>query len=176
MYKTGDKEASIRSLQRYLSLIYDGKMTVNQNGRFDENTISALNRFQKENSFAITDKADYITFNAIYNAYVEKLSTRNLSKIYSQIRFPLTRGMRNNAVSDINSMMSVILDYYSIFYIAPSGDYFSEDTEDAVRLLRGIFNLPDIDVIDEFLYKRILDEYNSVISIKNNEGTFNFQS
>jgi hypothetical protein len=48
----------------------------------------------------------------------------------------------------------------------PTGDYFSNDSEEAVKILSGIFGFDIHNTIDERLYSRLKEERKSISRIK----------
>ena len=172
MYSISDKRSSVKMLQRYLNKIYEKEMTINKNGVFDEDTLLALNKFQKDNNLDIKEYADYETFSALYSSYIQKQKKLEAQKKNPNVQFPIQRGETSLFVARINHIMSEILIYYSLYWISPKGDYFSNITEEAIRIIRGIFGFEDSDTIDELLYLRLIDEFESINLIKSNEGHY----
>ena len=166
MYSIEDKTAAVRTLQKYLSKIYSDEVTINPNGIFDDNTLFALNRFQRENGLSIENYADFQSFDAIYNAYIGEVIREKAGKSAPDTAFPLKRGDQSYSVLRLNAMLGEILDYYSMPHYSPKSDYFSSDTEKSIRLIREILNFEDGNTIDEVLYSRILSEWKSINKIK----------
>jgi hypothetical protein len=167
MYKIGDNKSANKAIQHYLAKIYGKEMSINKSGVFDDNTILALNEFQRDNAIDVNGYADYTTFNALYSAYINKTIADEVQADLPGARFPIKRGDKSPLVAAINDIMHEILDYYSIHQISPNGDYFSSVSEEAVEILRNIFGLDNCNVIDERLYSRLKDEHKSISLIKN---------
>ena len=172
MYDVSDKRSAIKVLQRYLNKLYGNELSISQNGIFDESTILALNKFQKDNNLDITDHADRETFSALYSSYVEKDKELELKKRNPNLRFPIKRGESSPFIANINYIMREILMHYSIYWITPGGDYFSSTTEEAVKALRDIFEFKSTNVVDEMLYLRLKDEFESISMIKRSKGDY----
>jgi hypothetical protein len=166
MYNIEDKVSAVRTLQKYLKKIYGDETSLNQNGILDDNTLIALNRFQRENGFSIEAYADFKSFDAIYDAYITEVIREKTRKFAHDTTFPLKRGDQSYSVLLLNTMLREILDYYSMLHYTPKTDYFSFDTEKSARIIREILGFDDSDTIDELLYSRILMEWKSINKIK----------
>ena len=175
MYIINDNEAAIKTLQRYLSEIYSEEIDVNINGIFDNSTILALNRFQKENNLDVRNYVDYECYTLIYDAYTIKMNRLRLHKDIKRNTFPIKRGDQSPIVATINLMLCEILKYYKINYSIPRGDYYSDDTQKANHIIRDIFNIEKADTIDEKMYSRLIEEWKSIGKIKTNGSDYFFR-
>ena len=175
MYMINDNKAAIKTLQRYLAEIYSDESSVNVNGIFDNNTLLALHRFQKENNLIVRDYVNYECYILIYNAYTKKIKHYQLHKAVPKDTFPIKRGDQSPIVETINSMLCKILEYYSMNYSVPRGDYYSDATQKANHIVRDIFNFEKNDTIDEDMYLRLIDELKSINKIKNKNGDYFFR-
>jgi hypothetical protein len=137
-----------------------------QNGIFDDTTLAALNRFQKDTGLDIENHADFQSFDSIYNAYLNELLREEARKSAPDTSFPLRRGDQSHSVMRLNAMLKDILDYYSIYSYDLYSDYFSSHTEESVKLLREILNFEVGEKVDELLYSRIVSEWRSISKIK----------
>ncbi len=167
MYHIRDNKAAIRVTQRYLSKIYRNTITVSENGVFDEKTIAALNMFQKEHELEIVNYVDFDTFSKIFEAYLDAERNLSVEKVTSSVVFPISRGTQSNFMLQINSMLTDVLKFYSIFDAPGITNYYSAETENAVKYISKIFGLPEQTEIDQLLYLRLYDEWNSINTTKN---------
>lgn len=167
MYNINDNAAAIRVIQKYLAKIFEDTFYISQNGVFDENTILALNRFQKENNLEIKDYVDYTAFTAIFDAYSNAKLIDIVKTNTPHIDFPISRGMQSSEIYKINSMLAEILRYYSVFELLPVTNYFSAETENAIKLLSSILDIEEQTQIDEIFYYKMLNEHKSIKSIIN---------
>ena len=142
MYNQSDKEAAIREIQRYLYTISQIEKTIPYlaiDGIFGDETKNAVREFQRLKRLPETGSVDNTTFDALYKDYVNILEARNqTNKIFNISLYPLNRGDSGSNVSIINSLISDLAKYYDIPNV-PSGDFFNEDTENAIRSLERIF-------------------------------------
>lgn len=162
MYQINDNNAAIKLLQRYLGGIYEGSVIINQTGVFDENTAAALNAFQTQNSFKIKPYADREVYESIYNEYLRSLRKKAAEKAAPDIFFPAKRGSRSLSIGIVNSMLNDLLKFYSIFDFSPQGEYFTSETERAIKEIGKIFETDTDGTLDEELYLRITDEWKSI--------------
>ena len=172
MYNINDKSSAIRAIQKYLSKIYGDTLNVNENGIFDDKTSFALNRFQKENELEIKNSVDFAAFSAIINAYNEASLISDVKRQNPHIKFPLTRGMQNIEIYKINSILGDILRHYSLSDSPPLTNYYSEQTENAVKKVSGIFNMDEQAEIDEILYSKIEKELKAINTIINDGNEY----
>lgn len=172
MYNINDNPATIRVIQKYLAKIFEGTFYINQNGVFDENTILALNRFQKENNLEIKDYVDYTAFTAIFDAYSNAKLIDIVKTNAPHIDFPISRGMQSGEIYKINSMLAEILRYYSVFELPSATNYFSAETENAIKLLSSILDIEEQTQIDEIFYYKMLKEHKSIKSIINAQNEY----
>ncbi len=163
MYPITDTVAGVKSVQRYLSKIYDNEIMVSQSGFFDKNTLLALNKFQNENGLKVQNFVDYANYTLLYQAFKAK-SERDDQKKRTNIAYPLSRGDKNPAMYDINKMISDIIKHYGHHTPLSVNDYFSVDTENALKIVNNILGFDNVKCIDEILHLRILKEWNSIRS------------
>lgn len=166
MYDINDNISAIKTLELYLGKIYQDEISINQNGNFDDLTKMALNRFQSENGLMQKSYADFESYRAIYKAYQEKIEQDNARKIAPDIIFPIKRGDQSSAVLKFNSMLKEILEFYSNYSFIPQSDYFSEETEEAVRILQNVFDFEINGIANDIFYSRLVKEWKSINKIK----------
>ena len=160
MYDINDKEAATRRVQRYLSKIYENEITISETGFLDKNTLLALNKFQNENGLKERKSINYANYTLLYERFINangRHKQRDKTVIY-----PLTRGNKHPEIYNINYMLSNILKHYGHFVALNVNDYFSEETEKALKIANNIFGFEDTDYIDELLHSRIIIEWNSI--------------
>lgn len=165
MYMTNDTEGMIKVIKQYIGKIYESDFIINVNGKLDANTIYAIRKFQSENNINTSNYIDYNTFLAAYEAYKNKVLTEHAKNTFTDIIFPIKMGDQYSGITNVNYMLRGILEYYSIYHVSPSGDYFSNDSKEAVKIIRQVFEIEDGDIIDEIMYLRLLGEWKSISSI-----------
>lgn len=161
MYDINDKEAATRRVQRYLSKIYENEITISETGFLDKNTLLALNRFQNENGLKERKPIDYANYTLLYEGFINA-NERHKQRDKTAVIYPLTRGDKHPEIYNINYMLSNILKHYGYFVALNVNDYFSEETEKALKIANNIFVFEDTDYIDELLHSRIIIEWNSI--------------
>jgi hypothetical protein len=163
MHRIEDKVTAKKNIQRYLSKIYEGELPVYPSGIFDKNTITALNRFQKDNGLDIVNYLDYESFSKLYKKYLIKIDEEKILKESAfGTAYPLSRGDQGAEIGRINIMLSDILTFYGQLDRINTDDYFSQSTEDAVKIISEIFDIDEVTDINETLYSRIKKEWNSI--------------
>ena len=166
MYDIKDNISAVKALQLYLGTIYKNETSINQNGKFYDSTMIALKRFQRENDLSETGYADFESYQAIYKTYLRKVEQENAQKIAPDIIFPLKKGDQSSAVLKFNSMVKEILEFYSYYAFLSYSDYFSEDTENAVRFLQNILDFDINGAVNDVFYARLVKEWKSINKIK----------
>ena len=162
MYKISDKPAAIREVQRYLRHIGYDSYPVIVSGVYDDNTKLAVEDFQGSNGIAISGVIDALTFSRLYDKYKSYVKAKKLRDKYkSLIEFPLTRGTVSDEMLHVNRMISELLKKYGIANVFRVNRTFSNETQAGVKELRRIYDLNDNEVIDEELYIRIFNDYDS---------------
>lgn len=171
MYKVYDKQEAVRQVQLYLAAVEDGRLYVAPTGVFDENTRLSVISFQNLRGLEPTGIVDRETFDLLYLEYVDA-GERNL--LYathgSFISFPLLPGQRSDSMMQINRMLAALLNYYGLSHNLRDSNFYSDETASAVKMMRRIYLLPDLNLIDEDFYIAMFRDHDSIIS-KN--GNFN---
>lgn len=162
MYLLNDKKSAVKSVQRYLSKIYSSKISVAENGHFDDNTLLALHTFQKENGREIKDYVDYNDFTLIYDEYLKKLEIEYMHNIYGSELYPIVMGDTGDEVLHINRMLLEILEYYGYYIGLDARPYYSQKTAEAIDIITEIFEYENEKIIDELLHSRIEKEWKSI--------------
>ena len=67
----------------------------------------------------------------------------------------------SEGIFHINTTLAALLDYYGITHRLRASSFYSEETALAVSALRKIYMLDEGDHIDELLYFRMINDYNS---------------
>ncbi|MBR5139826.1 MAG: peptidoglycan-binding protein [Clostridia bacterium] len=169
MYRIYDKPAAIKRVQQYLSLVSDPSIFVAPSGVYDENTRLSVIYFQNLHGLSPTGVVNYPTFELLYNDYLFITKKEVLSdKLNSFIAFPLLPGHMAEEMMHINRTMGDLLDYYGFTHRLRDSNFYSEESADAVRTLREIYNLKPLELIDEELYLRMINDHNSIGRMRRN--------
>ncbi|MBQ8303152.1 MAG: peptidoglycan-binding protein [Clostridia bacterium] len=163
MYKVYDKKEAIRLVQIYIAEISKDDAYVAPTGVYDENTLNSVLNFQRASGLETTGVVDKETFDALFSEY-SLITERDMinNSLSSFINFPILPGDSYPAISNINIIMSILLDHYGYTHSIRKNNYYSPETAEAVRILRGIYRLNDIMLIDEIFYKKLMGDYNSL--------------
>ena len=166
MYLINSKSDYVKEIQRYISDLYN---FVPQTGVYDDKTKTLVKEFQRENNLDETGIVDYQTFNSLFLNHIRKNRLKKSDNTsFSPIKFPINFGESSNEIYQINLLLNKILSYYGIDHILPLSSFYSLKTVDGVKLLRKIYWLEEQDYIDEELYFRLINDYNSILKTEYN--------
>ena len=143
MYLIDDKKSAIRDLQRFLFVIGQkhGIPYVSVDGFYGKETEDAVKEFQRLFALEITGTVKKETFDAIYDEYLKVIKGEDGESLdFSKNAFPLKLGDSGNEVSVLNSFIRELSKIYKDLPL-PYGDFYSSDTNNAVRLLQGYFRI-----------------------------------
>ena len=155
MYYITEKHNAIKTVQRFLGQ--------NQTGVFGKGTKRSVTAHQAQNGIEPTGIVDYETFNSLKDNY-NTISESCI--IFSS--FPYKRGDSGSELAIINAIIGEVIDKYTFEGVAPVGEYYGDDTVEAVIRLREIFMLEHSEEIDEKFISRLITEKNAInLSQKN---------
>ena len=162
MYRVQNKTAAIKEIQRNIlraGYATDGMII---SGIYDENTRTAVTKFQKDKMLEESGFVDEATFTALYElAEKERLAKELRDNLVSMAEFPIKRGEHSAVIASINYMLNNLLMKYGSSIYIHNKMHFGDETSSAIKLLRRIYMLPDSSVIDEELYLRIFNDHRS---------------
>lgn len=162
MYRIEDTTAAIKEVQRYLISLSDGGHVV-ANGRYDENTRTAVMRFQKKVGITPDGTVDYHTFSALYDAFLEQQLKNDVSEASrGYLSFPITRNSKPEEIRSVNMKIQEILKYYGAEITQYVFSVYNAEVEESIMILRDIFQLEGDTMIDEVLFWRIVREHSSI--------------
>ena len=140
MYFVDDKRAAICEIQRYLFVIGQemGLTHLSVDGFYSEETELAVREFQRIHFLSETGAVDRETFDMIYGEYdrISKDKKNNESELFA-IDYPMRIGSVGNSVSDLNGIIRELSEFYTDLP-TPRGDFYSQNTEDAIKMLQRI--------------------------------------
>lgn len=167
MYRVNDRVSAIKEIQGYLGAIIVDEPFVAPSGVYDDNTRLAVIKFQEQNGLESDGIVDMITFDLLYAQYRRKIERDKIQRsTNSFVDFPILPGDFTPALAHINKMMSSLLDNYGVTHDLSDGTYYSRAMSEAVKEIRRIYLLEALDLIDEVLYSRMVNDYNSIFKIK----------
>lgn len=172
---SGSSGISVRTLQYYLSIIAyfnPALEPVPLNGSFDSATVSAVERFQRFYGLPDTGIVDTATWNTISRIYTETVNALpsgyegENAKLYPG--YFLTKGMRGQAVSDLQSYLSYIGSNIAEIPQLPVTGYFGDQTENAVTIFQRLFGLEQSGSVGPLTWSAIAKEYDALKDSANN--------
>jgi len=159
----------VRTVQYYLSII----AYFNQNlapvpltGSFDSATVDAVSRFQQFYGLPVTGVVDTATWNIITKIYTETVASLppgyegENAKLYPG--YFLTPGMRNQAVTDLQSYLSFIGQNIAEIPVIPVTGYYGEQTENAVTAFQRLYGLTQSGSVGPVTWYQIAREYDAL--------------
>ncbi len=168
--KEGDSGISVRTIQYYLSIIayFNGALApVPRTSIFDSATIDAVERFQKFYGLDVTGIVDNDTWNTITRIYTETVASLppgysgQNAKLYPG--YFLTKGLRNESVSDLQTYLSRISDNLTEIPKVSVTGYFGDLTETAVSEFQRLFGLDVTGAVGPVTWAFIAREYDSLV-------------
>ena len=158
MYKMNDKAAAIREIQMFLERLNLLNSYIAPSGIYDEKTKAAVIKFQNLSNIKSTGVVDYITYSKLFESYTKVSKVQKIdNNIGQNVVFPLRHGDYGEHIYAFNDILSKILNEYGIFHSLRRSMYFSEETEEAVRVLRKMFLMEEGEA-DQLFYDRVLNE------------------
>ncbi len=162
-----DTRSHIYELQYYLRVIQIAmgeRKLINPDGIYGEETREAVKQFQNQFGLPVTGKADKETWDKIYEEYIkaeEELAVAGSVRVY-----PL--GIKEIKKGDTYEEIYVLqfllrrndIRHKGNSNVTYSGVYDTQ-TEDAVKELQRVFNLPQTGVLNKQLWNRLADYHNT---------------
>ncbi len=166
----GQSGIPIRTLQYYLSVIayFNGALSpVPRTAVFDADTVDAVERLQSFYGLPVTGIVDDDTWNTITRVYTETVASLppNYSgqnaKLYPG--YFLTKGVRNESVSDLQSYLSRIAETLTLIPAVSVTGYFGDQTEASVREFQSLFGLDPTGAVGPVTWATIAREYDALV-------------
>ncbi len=162
----GSAGTPVRLIQYYLNVIayFGGILDIFPiNGIYDEVTANAVRAFQQYFGISPTGEVDRETWNRlsdIYRATVngipDTLYGEN-AKLYPG--YFLSEGLRNEDVTDLQTYLSYISDFYTDIPKIPVTGYFGSQTAEAVRFFQRLFGLEQTGAVGAVTWNEIAQQY-----------------
>ncbi len=159
----------VRTVQYYLNIIayFNSNLEpVPLNGVFDSQTVDAVKRFQAFYGLPATGIVDNATWNMISKIYIDTVSSLpegyegTNAKLYPG--FFLTKGMRNDSVSDLQKYLVLISENINAIPKTSVTGYFGDLTENAVRVFQELYGLPISGAVGPVTWYSIAREYDAL--------------
>ena len=166
MYRIDNRSEAIKRVQEYLAVASDPKIFVAPTGVYDENTRLSVIYFQNSKNLSPTGVVDYATFVTLYDNYLAISRKDRLNKsLGGFITFPLKPGDLAEEMMHINRVMQDLLDHYGFTHSVRESNFYSEESQRAVELLRNVYGLDNARYIDEELYVRMTNDLSSILKL-----------
>ena len=165
--ETGSVGTSVALVQYYLNVIayFGGNIPLFPiNGVYDEVTANAVSSFQRLFMLPVSGRVDRTTYNKLREVYLEIVASippsiyGDSAKLYPG--YVLSEGIRNSDVSDLQSYLSFIADYYTDIPKIPVTGYFGAQTRAAVEKFQELFGLPVNGTVGAVTWYEISNQYN----------------
>ena len=163
MYSMYDRQAAIREIKKYLftvsRYVYTEIPKTTIDGFYDSETANAIGAFQAISELPITGSVDLRTFDALYALYNAAVTDFNTNDYIIEDRgFPVSPGDMNEDVRTVHLLINELADRFTELENVGTGNYYTNRTANAVRLLRHVFGFTDGETIDKGLYLRMIAE------------------
>ncbi len=156
----------VTTIQYYLSIIaYFNNVLepVPRTAVFGPETVEAVERFQAYYGLPVTGVVDSATWNTITRIYTETVGALpqgyegTNAKLYPG--FFLTKGMRNQSVTDLQTYLSLIARNINAIPEIPVTGYFGDQTENAVLTFQRLFGLDQSGAVGPVTWATIAQQY-----------------
>ena len=162
----GSAGSSVRLIQYYLNVIayFGGILDIFPiNGIYDDVTADAVRAFQSYFGLPVTGEVNRETWNTLSDIYRQTVNGIPDS-IYGQNAklFPgyvLSVGLRSSDVSDLQTYLSFISDFYTEIPKIPVTGYFGDQTREAVTVFQRLFGLEQTGFVGAVTWNEIAQQY-----------------
>ena len=168
MYFIDDNKAAIFEVQRFLFVIgqHSDLPHLSVDGFYTEETELAVREFQRIHSIEQSGVVDRKTYDMIYAEYVDILSSNEAwdTDIYHSA-YPMKTGDSGNRVSELNTVLRELSRFYRDIPL-PYGNFYSKNTESAIKMLQRAFRVAESGETSRELYNLLRTELISLQKIK----------
>ena len=162
----GSVGTPVRLIQYYLNVIayFGGIFDIFPlNGIYDEVTAEAVKSFQQYFGLEPSGDVDRETWNRLSEIYKETVSGIPDSIYGGNARlYPgyfLSKGIRNQDVTNLQTYLSYIADFYTDIPKIPVTGYFGEQTTEAVKVFQRLFGLEPTGAVGAVTWNEIAKQY-----------------
>ena len=162
----GSVGTPVRLIQYYLNVIayFGGIFDIFPlNGIYDEVTAEAVKSFQQYFGLEPSGDVDRETWNRLSEGYNETVSGILDSMYGGNTRlYPgyfLSKGIRNQDVTNLQTYLSYIADFYTDIPKIPVTGYFGEQTTEAVKVFQRLFGLEPTGAVGAVTWNEIAKQY-----------------
>lgn len=169
---TNDK-SSIAEVQRYLRELHhdtNGDIPlVNPDGIYGEETVAAVEAFQRANGLAVTGRVDNATWDAIYEAFLEALTRRakpvGISPFPDENGYEVVEGESSDVVMAVQLVLRLLANIYDDIGGTNTGGVYDEPTAADVRAFQARHNLPVTGKVDKATWNALAGAYNRAMGV-----------
>lgn len=164
-----EKQSEIYELQSMLRLIAQTDNSIpliNPDGIFGPETERAVLDFQSNMGLPPTGIVDFVTWNAITNAYhtSESLMRRGLAFFpFPGNGYEVIPGEKSDLVYIIQILLSGIEIVYDLFSGTDISGIYDQKTETAVRAFQKLNRLPVTGTVDSMTWDRLANDHNKFV-------------
>lgn len=158
----GDGASSVRDLQRWLRALSKENGAIPEvfiDGIYGSETREAVRVFQRENGISPTGEVDFLTFDAIFEAYsltVRDEETLGYAPDFESFKDGrISFGDEFDDVFVLQALLNVVALDDERYYVTPSGK-FDENTRVSVNLLRQLTGREESDFVDRTLWNDLV--------------------
>ena len=168
--RIGSTGTPVRLIQYYLDVIayFNGVFNIIPlNGIYDQMTADAVRAFQEFYGLAQSGEVERETWNKLQEVYRNTVGSipeqfyGNRAKLYPG--YFLSEGMRGQDVTDLQTYLSFIADYYNDIPKIPVTGYFGSQTRDAVESFQRLFGLEPIGSVGAVTWNTIAQQYDFLV-------------
>ena len=171
------KDTATRNIQRYLRrLSYENESIPRPpiDGIFDTATEDSLKAFQRIYELAPTGRADRVTFDTLFRAYLSAQAKTDRSQTLDV--FPKTPrdhvidiGERSLTVSVLQLILGELTAVFDVLEFYEATGIYDESTAENVRRFQRLSRLPITGKVDLVTWNRILRDYSNTESSENSD-------
>ena len=166
----GSVGTPVRLIQYYLDVIayFNGNFEIIPlNGVYDQTTADAVAAFQRFYGLTVDSEVGRETWNKLQEVYRNTISSLpasfygNSAKLYPG--YFLTEGQRGQNVTDLQTYLSFIADYYNDIPKIPVTGYFGAQTKEAVQEFQRLFGLEPTGAVGAVTWNEIAQQYDFLV-------------
>ncbi len=160
----------VKTIQYYLNVIAyfnDNLLLIPLNGVFDAQTADAVRQFQTYYGLEPTGEVEITTWDTLREIYIATVQSipdsfyGKKAKLYPG--YFLTEGLRNQAVSDLQTYLNTIGTYYAQLPELPVTGYFGSQTTAAVETFQRLFGLNVTGAVGPVTWNEIAKQYDFLV-------------
>ncbi|MBO5872829.1 MAG: peptidoglycan-binding protein [Clostridia bacterium] len=168
--RIGSVGTPVRLIQYYLDVIayFNGVFNIIPlNGIYDQTTADAVSAFQQFYGLNDNGEVGQETWNKLQEVYRNTVSSipeqfyGNRAKLYPG--YFLSEGMRGQDVTELQTYLSFIADYYNDIPKIPITGYFGSQTRNAVETFQRLFGLEPIGSVGAVTWNTIAQQYDFLV-------------